>query len=159
MTDGKPKVQQSLGLIETWGMVPAVEAADAATKAADVVFFHWERVEAGLVTVMFAGDVATVQAAVAAGKAAAERVGRVVSAHVIPRPDRQVPWRPPSPEEPKSAGVPPDESQPSALEKAPTEGEEGPREAEPQAPVKKAAKAAKPSTGEKRKPTKGRKPK
>ena len=158
MTDGKPKVHQSLGLIETWGMVPAVEAADAATKAADVMFFRWERVEAGLVTVMFAGDVAAVQAAVAAGKAAAERVGRVISAHVIPRPDRQVPWRPRPPEEPKPAGLPADASQPSAQEQALPGKDESIKETAPEAPGKKGSKAAKPSTGEKRKPAKGKKP-
>lgn len=76
----------SLGLIETWGWVPAVVAADAAGKAAAISLLGYELARAGLVTVKVAGDVAAVQAAVAAGAAAAEQVGRVVSTHVIPRP-------------------------------------------------------------------------
>ena len=79
--------KRSLGLIETWGYVPAVEAADAGAKAANVVFLGYEKVQAGLVTIRFLGEVAAVQAAVSAGAAAAEKVGRVVAVHVIPRPD------------------------------------------------------------------------
>ncbi len=80
----------SLGLIETWGITPAIEAADAGSKAANVKFIGCETVRAGLITVMFVGDVAAVSVAVNAGAAAAARVGKVVSKHVIPRPDRQV---------------------------------------------------------------------
>src|SRR5687767_9574532 len=78
--------EQALGLVETRGLVGAVEAADAGLKAADVRFLGSERADAGLVTVMFGGDVAAVRAAVDAGAAAAERVGHLISAHVIPRP-------------------------------------------------------------------------
>ena len=79
---------QALGLVETKGLVGAVEAADAGLKAADVRFLGSERADAGLVTVMFGGDVAAVRAAVDAGAAAAGRVGQLISAHVIPRPHK-----------------------------------------------------------------------
>ncbi len=82
--------EQALGLIETRGLVGAIEAADAGLKAAPVALLGSERVDAALVTVLFAGDVASVKAAVDAGAAAAERVGELVSVHVIPRPDPQV---------------------------------------------------------------------
>ena len=78
--------EQALGLIETRGLVGAVEAADAGLKAANVQFLGSERADAGLVTVLFAGEVAAVKSAVDAGAAAAERVGELVSSHVIPRP-------------------------------------------------------------------------
>src|ERR1043166_1186696 len=77
----------ALGLIETRGLIGAIEAADAATKAADVTLVGKERADAGLMTVKIIGDVAAVRAAVDAGAAAAQRVGELVSAHVIPRPD------------------------------------------------------------------------
>jgi len=77
----------ALGLIETRGLVGAIEAADAATKAADVELIGKERADAGLMTIKLRGDVAAVQAAVDAGAAAAQRVGELVSVHVIPRPD------------------------------------------------------------------------
>src|SRR5688500_18539858 len=82
--------EQALGLVETRGLVGAVEAADAGLKAADVRFLGSERADAGLVTVMFGGDVAAVRAAVDAGAAAAGRVGQLISAHVIPRPHEQL---------------------------------------------------------------------
>lgn len=82
--------RDSLGLIETLGLVAAVEAADAGSKAANVTFRGYERARAGLITVVFRGDVAAVKAAVAAGAAAAKRVGTVISVHVIPRPDKQL---------------------------------------------------------------------
>ena len=82
--------KNSLGLIETLGLVGAIEAADAGSKAANVTFRGYQRGRAGLITVVFAGDVAAVRAAVAAGTAAAKRVGQVVAVHVIARPDRQV---------------------------------------------------------------------
>ncbi len=78
---------QALGLIETRGLVGAVEAADAGVKAADVTMTGVEYADAGLVTVHFLGEVAAVKAATDAGAAAAERVGQLVSVHVIPRPD------------------------------------------------------------------------
>ena len=77
----------ALGLIETRGLVGAIEAADAATKAADVKLVGRERADAGLITIKLTGDVAAVRAAVDAGAAAAQRVGELVSSHVIPRPD------------------------------------------------------------------------
>lgn len=79
-------VEQALGLVETRGLVGAIEAADAGLKAANVSLLGSERADAGLVTVMFGGDVAAVKAACDAGAAAAERVGQLVGVHVIPRP-------------------------------------------------------------------------
>jgi microcompartment protein CcmL/EutN len=80
-TDG-----DALGLVETRGLVGAIEAADAMVKAAEVELLGREYVEAGLVTVMVRGEVGAVRAAVEAGAAAAGRVGELVSVHVIPRP-------------------------------------------------------------------------
>jgi len=77
----------ALGLIETRGLIGAIEAADAAVKAADVELVGRERADAGLMTIKIKGDVAAVRAAVDAGAAAAQRVGELVSVHVIPRPD------------------------------------------------------------------------
>ena len=82
--------EQALGLIETRGLVGAIEAADAGLKSAPVELLGTERVDAALVTVLFSGDTASVKAAVDAGSAAAQRVGELVSAHVIPRPDPQL---------------------------------------------------------------------
>ncbi len=82
--------EQALGLVETKGLVGAIEAADAGAKAANVKLLGQERADAGLVTVMFGGEVAAVKAAVDAGAAAAERVGQLVSVHVIPRPHRDL---------------------------------------------------------------------
>ena len=81
---------QALGLVETRGLVGAIEAADAGTKAADVGFAGKEYADAGLVTVIFRGEVAAVKAAVDAAAAAAERVGQLVSVHVIPQPDPEL---------------------------------------------------------------------
>ncbi len=75
----------ALGMIETSGLLSAIEAADAGLKAADVRLLGTDYVRGGLVMVRFEGDVAAVQAAVDAGALAAQRVGNVVSAHVIPR--------------------------------------------------------------------------
>jgi len=79
-------MQQALGLIETRGLVGAIEAADAMVKAARVKFLGRQKVKGGLVTVMVSGDVGAVKAAVDAGAAACKRVGILVSSHVIPRP-------------------------------------------------------------------------
>jgi ethanolamine utilization protein EutM len=79
-------MQKALGLIETRGLVGAIEAADAMVKAAKVKFLGRQKVKGGLVAVMVAGDVGAVKAAVDAGSAACKRVGTLVSAHVIPRP-------------------------------------------------------------------------
>ena len=76
----------ALGMIETKGLVGAIEAADAMTKSANVELTGYEKIGSGLVTVMVRGDVGAVKAAVDAGAAAATRVGEVVSTHVIPRP-------------------------------------------------------------------------
>ena len=80
----------SLGMIETKGLVGAIEAADAMVKAANVSLIGKEQVGGGLVTVMVRGDVGAVKAATDAGAAAAERVGELISVHVIPRPHSEV---------------------------------------------------------------------
>ena len=80
----------ALGMIETRGLVGAVEAADAMVKAANVTLIGREQVGSGLVTVMVRGDVGAVKAATDAGAAAASRVGELVSVHVIPRPHEDV---------------------------------------------------------------------
>ena len=79
----------ALGMIETKGLVAAVEAADAMVKAANVTLVGKELV-GGLVTVMVRGDVGAVKAATDAGAAAADRVGELISVHVIPRPHSEV---------------------------------------------------------------------
>ena len=79
-------MQRALGLIETKGLVTAIEAADAMVKAAKVTFLGRQKVKGGLVALMVAGDVGAVKAAVDAGTAAGKRVGTIVSSHVIPRP-------------------------------------------------------------------------
>jgi ethanolamine utilization protein EutM len=81
---------QALGMIETKGLVASIEAADAMVKAANVTLIGKVHVGGGLVTVMVRGDVGAVKASVDAGAAAAERVGEVVSIHVIPRPHDEV---------------------------------------------------------------------
>ncbi len=81
---------EALGMIETRGLVALVEAADAMAKAAEVKLVKYEKVGGGYVTAMCRGDVAAVKAAIDAGAAAAERVGEVVSTHVIPRPHSDV---------------------------------------------------------------------
>ncbi|MGL6064109.1 MAG: ethanolamine utilization microcompartment protein EutM [Fusobacteriaceae bacterium] len=80
----------ALGMVETRGLVAAVEAADAMVKAANVTLIGKEMVGGGLVTVMVRGDVGAVKAATDAGAAAADRVGELVSVHVIPRPHSEV---------------------------------------------------------------------
>ncbi|MCJ7715538.1 MAG: BMC domain-containing protein [Anaerolineales bacterium] len=80
----------ALGMVETRGLVGAVEAADAMVKAANVFLIGSEYVGGGYVTVMVRGDVGAVKAATDAGGAAAKRVGELVSIHVIPRPHENV---------------------------------------------------------------------
>ena len=80
----------ALGMIETKGLVAAIEAADAMVKAANVTLIGKEHVGGGLVTVLVRGDVGAVKAATDAGAAAAERVGELISIHVIPRPHAEV---------------------------------------------------------------------
>ena len=76
----------SLGMIETKGLIGAIEAADAMVKSANVTLVGKEQVGGGLVTVMVRGDVGAVKAATDAGAAAAEKVGELISVHVIARP-------------------------------------------------------------------------
>jgi ethanolamine utilization protein EutM len=78
--------QEAMGLIETRGYVGAIEAADAAAKAAQVDIVSRQKADAGLVTIFLTGDVASVRSAVDAGSAAARRVGELVGSLVIPRP-------------------------------------------------------------------------
>jgi ethanolamine utilization protein EutM len=78
--------QDALGMIETVGLVPLLEAVDAAIKAANVTLTGWEKVGSGYATGFLRGDVAAVKAAVEAGAAAAEQIGTVVGTQVIPRP-------------------------------------------------------------------------
>ncbi len=80
----------ALGMIETKGLVGSIEAADAMVKAANVYLIGKEFVGGGLVTVMVRGDVGAVKAATDAGAAAAQRVGELISVHVIPRPHAEV---------------------------------------------------------------------
>ena len=80
----------ALGMVETRGLVGAIEAADAMVKAANVTLVGKEQVGAGLVTVLVRGDVGAVKAASDAGAAAAENVGELISVHVIPRPHAEV---------------------------------------------------------------------
>ena len=83
-------MQKALGLIETRGLVASIEAADAMLKASNVRLIGKEVVKAGLVTITVEGDVAAVKSSVDAGAAAAQRVGELVSVHIIPRPDDQI---------------------------------------------------------------------
>jgi ethanolamine utilization protein EutM len=103
-------MQQALGMIETKGLVGAIEAADAMVKAARVKFLGRQKVKGGLVAVMVAGDVGAVKAAVDAGAAACKRVGKLVSAHVIPRPhddiDIMIPTAPEVEQAPEPRKVP-----------------------------------------------------
>ena len=80
----------ALGMVETRGLVGAIEAADAMVKAARVTLIGKEKVGGGFVTVMVRGEVGAVKAATDAGAAAAKRVGELVSVHVIPRPHEEV---------------------------------------------------------------------
>lgn len=81
---------QALGMIETRGLIGSVEAADAMVKAANVTLVGKEEIGGGLVTVFVRGDVGAVKAATDAGAAAAQRVGELISVHVIPRPDGSI---------------------------------------------------------------------
>jgi ethanolamine utilization protein EutM len=88
---GGPEIPRgALGLIETKGLVGAIEAADAMVKAANVHLIGREQIGGGLVTVMVRGDVGAVKAATDAGAAAAAKIGEVISVHVIPRPHEDV---------------------------------------------------------------------
>ena len=82
--------REALGMIETKGLVGAIEAADAMVKSANFFLVGYEKIGSGLVTVMVRGDVGAVKASVDAGAVAAQKVGEVVSIHVIPRPHTDV---------------------------------------------------------------------
>ncbi len=82
--------KQALGMVETKGLVGSIEAADAMVKAANVHLIGKVHVGGGLVTVMVRGDVGAVKASVEAGGAGGQRVGELVSVHVIPRPHDDV---------------------------------------------------------------------
>ncbi len=83
-------ISNALGMIETKGLVGAIEAADAMVKAANVELVGKETVGGGIVTVMVRGDVGAVKAATDAGATAADRVGELLSVHVIPRPHADI---------------------------------------------------------------------
>lgn len=83
-------MMEALGMVETRGLVAAIEAADAMVKAANVVLIGSEKIGSGLVSVMVRGDVGAVKAAVEAGSAAANSLGEVIATHVIPRPHQDV---------------------------------------------------------------------
>ena len=83
-------MMEALGMVETRGLVAAIEAADAMVKAANVVLVGSEKIGSGLVSVMVRGDVGAVKAAVEAGSAAANSLGEVIATHVIPRPHADV---------------------------------------------------------------------
>ena len=83
-------MMEALGMVETRGLVAAIEAADAMVKAANVTLIGSEKIGSGLVSIMVRGDVGAVKAATDAGAAAAERVGDLISVHVIPRPHGDV---------------------------------------------------------------------
>ncbi|NUM71962.1 MAG: BMC domain-containing protein [Ignavibacteriaceae bacterium] len=107
----------ALGLVETRGLVGAIEAADAMVKAANVHLIGKEKTNPALVTIKIVGEVAAVKSACDAGAAAAQRVGELVSVHVIPRPDIQMTAM--YPELLKTGGTGADAAPPSAGEKAP----------------------------------------
>ena len=106
---------QALGMIEVYGYLTAVEALDSALKAANVSRLGVEKVRGGLVTVLLEGDVGAVKAAMDASAAAAERVGTVISVHVIPRPADDVTRMLKGGKEPEEP-TPPEPEKPSELE-------------------------------------------
>ncbi len=80
------EIREALGMIETRGLVALIEATDAMIKAAKVKLVGWEKIGAGYVTTLVRGDVAACKAACDAGASAAQKVGELISVHVIPRP-------------------------------------------------------------------------
>ena len=135
----------ALGMIETRGLVASIEAADAMVKAASVTLISKTHVGGGLVTVMVEGDVGAVKAATDAGAAAAERVGELISVHVIPRPAADVVHildrRPePKPEPEPEPTAPEPEPEPEVPEHEPEEAahtEEMKEEQPEEAPAEK----------------------
>lgn len=83
-------INEALGMIETRGLIASIEAADSMAKAANVAIIGVEKIGSGLVTVMVRGDVGAVKAAIDAGSYSADKVGEVISVHVIPRPHSDV---------------------------------------------------------------------
>ncbi|MGG1516493.1 BMC domain-containing protein [Paenibacillus oryzisoli] len=83
-------MSEALGMIETRGFIASIEAADAMIKSSNVKLVRQESADAGLMTILVSGDVGAVQAALEAGKEAAKRVGVLVAAHMIARPDDEV---------------------------------------------------------------------
>jgi microcompartment protein CcmL/EutN len=96
VVETKPKMEEkkmaleALGMVETRGLVAAIEAADAMVKAANVELIGTEKIGSGLVSVMVRGDVGAVKAATESGSAAASKLGELVAVHVIPRPHADV---------------------------------------------------------------------
>ena len=86
----KKMALEALGMVETRGLVAAIEAADAMLKAANVALVGTEKIGSGLVSVMVRGDVGAVKAAVEAGGASAQKLGEIIATHVIPRPHSDV---------------------------------------------------------------------
>ncbi|MEK4030000.1 MULTISPECIES: propanediol utilization microcompartment protein PduA [Bacillaceae] len=83
-------LKEALGMVETRGLISAIEAADAMVKSANVTLMGYQKIGSGLITVMVRGDVGAIKAATDAGAAAAEKVGEVISVHVIPRPHTEI---------------------------------------------------------------------
>ena len=133
---------QALGMIEVYGYLTAVEALDSALKAANVSILGVEKVRGGLVTVLVEGDVGAVKAAMDASAAAAERVGTVISVHVIPRPaddvtrmlkggkepEEPTPPEPEKPSEPEISSEPDTLSEPESEAVKAEEGEKAPQD-------------------------------
>ena len=133
---------QALGMIEVYGYLTAVEALDSALKAANVSWLGVEKVRGGLVTVLVEGDVGAVKAAMDASAAAAERVGTVISVHVIPRPaddvtrmlkggkepEEPTPPEPEKPSEPEISSEPDTLSEPESEAVKAEEGEKAPQD-------------------------------
>ncbi len=88
--EDKKMAQEALGMVETRGLVAAIEAADAMLKAANVTLVGTEKIGSGLVSVMVRGDVGAVKAAVESGASSASKLGELVATHVIPRPHTDV---------------------------------------------------------------------
>lgn len=123
----------ALGMIETRGLIGSIEAADAMLKAANVTLVSKTQVGGGLVTVMVEGDVGAVKAATDAGAAAAERVGELISVHVIPRPASDVAYilgdrvgAPPTPPEPPEPSAAPEAPSAPSEEASPAPAPEEP---------------------------------
>ena len=133
---------QALGMIEVYGYLTAVEALDSALKAANLSRLGVEKVRGGLVTVLVEGDVGAVKAAMDASAAAAERVGTVISVHVIPRPaddvtrmlkggkepEEPTPPEPEKPSEPEISSEPDTLSEPESEAVKAEEGEKAPQD-------------------------------